>query len=243
MNSAQQACRNWYEKSYSEKEFGAQRTYPNEELCRFLDREYLSRTQRGARKRIRILELGCGSCPNLWMVAKEGFEAHGIDLSPTSLELGGQMLQFWGVQAELKEASMTYLPYEDDYFDLVFDVFSSYCLCERDFSTCLDEVHRVLKHGGSFFSYSPSINSDAFKNHYPASKIDEWTLDGIKRKSSPFFGNDYAFRFISPEHYRSVLEVRRFCVDYLETVGRTYNLMSEYFEFVTVVGGLVNEQS
>ena len=67
----------WYNKSYEKSGFNAQRKYPNEELLRFMGRNYfyLPRKKRG---NIRILELGCGSCANLWMVAKEGFSAHEI---------------------------------------------------------------------------------------------------------------------------------------------------------------------
>ena len=69
MNKRQNACLKWYEKSYTQKGFGAQRRYPNEELLRFLGREFFSKTERNQRKNIKVLDLSCGSCSNLWMVA------------------------------------------------------------------------------------------------------------------------------------------------------------------------------
>ena len=77
------------------------------------------------------------------------------------------------------KSSMTDIPFEDGYFDVIFDVFSLYCLNMESFNECLDEVERCLKKGGSFFSYSPSIELDAYKKYQPSKKLDEWTLDGI----------------------------------------------------------------
>tara|TARA_Y100000588_G_scaffold297387_1_gene318086 strand:+ start:643 stop:1359 length:717 start_codon:yes stop_codon:yes gene_type:complete len=231
----------WYDKSYVQQGFKAQRLYPNEELLRFLGREFFSTIERTKRRNIKVLELGCGTCSNLWMIAQEGFNAYGIDISPQAIELGQQMLNHWKVKAELLTGSMADLSFEDNAFDVVFEVFSACGLCESDFCVCLDEVQRVLKAGGFFFSYSPSTRSDAFTNPSPSRKLDEFTLDGIKRETSPFFGNDYPFRFISPKHYRQLLEERGFQVTYLETVSRTYRRMEERFEFVTIVGRKLRE--
>ncbi|HDY65399.1 MAG TPA: class I SAM-dependent methyltransferase [Phycisphaerae bacterium] len=224
----------WYDRSYSEKGFNAQRLYPNEELLRFFGRHFFGSVPLDERKVIRVLEIGCGSCSNLWMIAHEGFDAYGVDISAASLELGGMMLKRWGVTAKLTKASMTDLSYEDGFFDVVADVFSSYCLGQNDFGICLDEVARVLKNNGRFFSYTPSCNSDAFQNYRPAGKIDKWTLDGIRRKSSPFYGNNYPFRFTDSEVYRDMLTQRGLEVDCLETVERTYGNRTERFEFLVV---------
>jgi ubiquinone/menaquinone biosynthesis C-methylase UbiE len=235
MNDLQKVCSEWYEKSYEAQGFDAQRKYPNEELLRFFGRE-LFKIGKTERKNVRILELGCGSCSNLWMAAKEGFDCYGIDLSENSIKLGQVMLDQWGVRATLTVGSMTDLPYEEAFFNAVCDVFSTNCLCESEFKKALGEVKRVLKKGGIFFSYVPSVNSDAFKNYHPSVKVDEYTLDGIKRETSPYFGNFYPFRFISPEHYKNIIDNNGFEVIYLETVSRTYRTLQEYFEFVVITG-------
>ncbi|MCP4050811.1 MAG: class I SAM-dependent methyltransferase [bacterium] len=141
-----------------------------------------------------------------------------------------------GCSANLEVGSMVNLPYEDGYFDVIFDVFSAASLYEEAFLACLDDVSRCLKAGGRFFSYSPSDKSDAYKKHSPAKKIDPWTLDGIKRIDSAYYGQAYPFRFISKDHYKEVLLERNFNVSYLESVGRTYSSGNEYFEFITVAG-------
>jgi hypothetical protein len=63
-------CESWYEQSYGEHGFAAQRRYPNEELLRFFGRHFFSLPFR-RRKDIRVLETGRGSGANLWMIARE----------------------------------------------------------------------------------------------------------------------------------------------------------------------------
>ena len=129
------------------------------------------------------------------MIAREGFDAHGMDLSPEASRLGKQILAGWGVSAQLKIGNFLDLPYSDRSFHAVVDVFSSYVLNLTEFDRYLAEVARVLKPQGRFFLFTPSAGSDAFRNHAPATKIDEYTLNGIHRKDSPYAGNLYPFRF------------------------------------------------
>jgi SAM-dependent methyltransferase len=229
------ASRSWYEDSYRHAGLSAQRRYPNEELLRFFGRHYFSLPPE-RRRDIRVLEAGCGSGANLWMIAREGFDTHGIDLTPEAIKLCAEMLQSWGTKATAKTADMTAIPYPARHFDVIVDVFSSYCTAEAGFARFLDEVARLLRPGGRFFSYTPSKASDAFKNPGPSKKLDASTLDGIHRADSPFSGNLYPFRFITGAEYATALESRGLRVTYNETVGRTYRGGAEYFEFVVIVG-------
>lgn len=188
------------------------------------------------RSDLKVLEVGCGSGANLWSIAREGFAAHGLDISDEAIQLCRQVLTSWGVSAELKQGSMEQLPYEDGAFDVIVDIFSSNCLDERGFDKFLGEASRILRRGGRFFSYHPSKQSDAFKNFAPAHKIDDSTLDGIHRPGSPYRGNHYPFRFITPDEYAARLSDHGLRTTYLEVVGRTYNRTDEYFEFVTIAG-------
>lgn len=189
---------------------------------------------RSRRKETRILEVGCGSGANLWMVAWEGFDAYGADISPESLELAKTLLTSYGVTATLRVGDMASLPFEDAYFHCVFDVFSSYCLTLVGFQNYLKDVSRVLTNGGLYFSYTPSKRSDAFVNHSPAIMLDESTLDGIRRETSPYYGNFYPFRFTAAHEYEQALLCAGLEPTYGETVGRTYRNGEEYFEMLAV---------
>lgn len=227
-----QECRSFYENSYESSGFGAQRRYPNEELMRFMGRTLFS-VPPEKRKGMRILEVGCGSGGNLWAIAREGFDAYGIDLSSEGIDLCRQMMKGWGCSATLRAGDMTDLPYESGFFDVVVDVFSSNCLPEIEFTRYLAGVARVLRPGGKYFSYTPSKNSDVFKETAPSDRIDPSTLNGIHRPTAPFYGNFYPFRFMSRDDYAALL-AEDFTLTYSETVGRTYRSGQEYFEFVVV---------
>lgn len=226
--------KDWYEGSYATQGFSAQRRYPNEEFLRFMGENFFS-IEKTKRRNVKILEVGCGSGANLWMVAREGYEAYGLDLSVEALKLCKNMLDSWDVSANLAAASMISMPYQKGIFSVV-DVFSAYCLNEQEFSLYLDEVERVTSPGGCFFSYAPSKNSDAFKNYEPAGKIDESTLDGIARVTSPYAGNAYPFRFVSQAEYTDARCARGFKVISNERVARSYRSGEEYFEFVSISG-------
>lgn len=223
----------WYEAVYTSQGFAAQRRYPNEEFLRFMGSNFFG-VERAKRSDVKVLEVGCGSGANLWMVAREGYDAHGLDLSVEALKLCRAMLDSWGVSASLAAGSMVSLPYQQRTFNAVVDVFSAYCLNETEFAHYLDEVQRVMKPGGRFFSYAPSKNSDAFTNYQPARKIDPSTLDGVVRTTSPYAGNAYPFRFISQEEYADALQARDFEVVSNERIARSYRSGEEYFEFVSI---------
>jgi SAM-dependent methyltransferase len=223
----------WYEDSYRKQGFGAQRLYPNEEFLRFLGRRFFPLSP-SERRRSRILEVGCGSCSNLWVLAKEGFDAYGIDISKNAIELGQRVLERWGGDAHLNVGSMTSLAYPPEHFDAVCDIFSSVHLTHQDFLIFLGETYRVLKPGGIFFMYTPSAESDAFKRHAPAKMIDQFTLSGIYRKSSPFYGNFYPWRFADVHKLQIDLRRKGFGIDYVEKLTKSYRKMKENFQFLSV---------
>ncbi len=226
--------RAFHDESYSRLGFAAQRRYPNEELLRFVGPRYFT-MPRAARAGVAVLEIGCGSGANLWMLAREGFNVHGVDLSFAALSLCRQMLAEWQTgAAPLTQGSMTELPYRNQSFDLVVDVLATHCLTEAEFVRCLRETGRILKCGGMFFSYMLSKNSDAFRDHAPATKLDQSTLNGIERATSPYFGSLFPVRFIAPDEYSALLESHGFRVRSNERIGRTYRNGAEYFEYVSI---------
>ncbi|MDR0701104.1 MAG: class I SAM-dependent methyltransferase [Azoarcus sp.] len=229
------AAKVFYDTAYSSEGISAQRRYPNEELCRFIGRHF-HHLSHDEKRGIRILETGCGSGANLWMLAREGMETHGLDLSGASLRLAKEMLASHGVSARLQEGDMTRLDYPNDFFDAVVDVFSSYCLTQNHGEQYIREVWRVLRHGGLFFSYFPDKSSDAFNNHAPSTMLDEDTLNGVHRKNSPYYGNAYPFRFMTQQEYSDLLMSHGFEVPYCETVSRSYRRGKEIFAFVTIEG-------
>ncbi len=233
MSIAINQVKQFYEQSYGDMGFSAQRRYPNEELCRFMGRNLFS-IPLSDRSHVTVLEVGCGSGANLWMIAKEGFSAYGVDLSEESLRLCEQMMQKYGVDAQLSTQDMSQTSFSSSEFNFIVDVFSSYCLPKDLGTKFITEIARLLKPGGKFFSYFPSKRSDAFTRPGNSAMVDSDTLDSISREDAAFTGQKYPFRFMHPEEYRELLVSKGLEVTYLETVGRTYNNGREYYEFIVV---------
>lgn len=223
--------KNFYDGSYSSEKLGAQRKWPNEEFCRFMGRNFFSMSAE-ERKRVNILEAGSGTGANLRLLAEEGFRAYGIELSDEAVKLAPFLLGKNTSNCEIVCGNMMSLPWNDETFEAVVDVFSSYCLNEEGYQIFIDEVYRTLRRGGKYFSYTPSKGSDAFVNYEPAKKIDASTLNGIYRESSPYYGNFYPFRFMDAGDIEKFFAGNRFKIDYLEKVHRTYRYMQEKFEFL-----------
>ena len=108
-------CKQFYDKSYSYNGLDAQRKYPNEEFCRFMGRNFFQEPVSG-RRNINILEVGCGSGANLWLLVKGGFETYGIDLSSESIKLVPHMLNNMLAMRERLFKFTLKLPGYDTYF-------------------------------------------------------------------------------------------------------------------------------
>lgn len=143
---------NSFNKLYLERGISSQRRYPNDSLICFMAANFFDLSQR-ERRECRILELGCGSGANIWMLAKEGFDAWGLDLSPAGIALCKQVVASWGVTAHLDVGDMTKLPYPDDYFDAIVDVVSMQHLTLAQHNRAISEIHRCLRPDGRVFSY------------------------------------------------------------------------------------------
>jgi len=133
--------------------------YPPEELIRFIARRYFSAPERD---QVKVLEVGCGTGANIWFLAREGFDAYGIDGSETAIFKAESRMREEGVKAHLqvKDAITLAGVYPAHHFDAVIDVA---CLQHNKLSAVdaiLDQVYLVMKPGGSI--YSMMVTSDSY---------------------------------------------------------------------------------
>lgn len=96
----------------------------------------------------RIYDLGCGTGRHLVFLAREGFEVCGSDISKTGLEFASAWLQREGLQAELKQADMTSIPYPRGFFDAVIGIYVIYHSTLANMRKAIAEIHRVLRPEG-----------------------------------------------------------------------------------------------
>lgn len=87
--------------------------YPHGPLIRFIAKNFYHCKNK---KKIKILELGCGSGANIWYLAREGFTVYGIDTSATAIRWANTFLSQDNLHAILKIGEVTSLPYKDKFF-------------------------------------------------------------------------------------------------------------------------------
>ena len=132
--------------------------YPPEELIRFVARHFYSVSDR---RQVKILEIGCGPGANIWYLAREGFDAYGIDGSETAIVKAERRLQEEGLKAHLQVGDIIFL--HDFYPALRFDgVIDVACLQHNrihSVQTILDQVLTILKPNGKLFSMMVAAGS------------------------------------------------------------------------------------
>ena len=226
--------KNYYEKNYKRYGPSFQRKYPNEELCRFVGRTFF-KYKLGNRKKLKFLETGCGSAGNLCMLAEEGFNCFGIDISPESIKICEKIFKQKKLHVNLTVGNMLNLPYKNNFFDCIVDVFSSMHLNAKEGNIYLNQVKKKLKKNGIFFSYFPSKKSTMFKSK-KKEMIDRDTLFNLNEKKSAFRIKNFPFRFLKKDDYINQLSKNNLNLLYAEEVTKTYFYGKEEFTFIIIVG-------
>ena len=137
-----------WEYVYKNRDWGK---YPNEELIKFMARNFYSNL---SRSNIKILELGCGPGANMWYLAREGFEIHGIDGSSTAIKKCIKRLntEVKNWKGKIQVGDIVNIPYPNNFFDAVVDLEA---VTHNSFEHSIqiyDESFRVLKNNGKIFS-------------------------------------------------------------------------------------------
>ncbi|HYV03312.1 MAG TPA: class I SAM-dependent methyltransferase [Blastocatellia bacterium] len=94
-----------------------------------------------------VLEVGCGLGTDAVNFARHGARYTGVDLTETSIDLVRRRFQLEELPATLRTADAENLPFDDESFDLVY----SHGVLHHtpDTQRAINEVHRVLKPGGT----------------------------------------------------------------------------------------------
>ncbi len=119
-------------------------SYPDENLVRLVRGDYADIPKSG-----RVLDVGFGTGSSLIMLAREGYEAHGLEISQASIDRAEALSEHSGVSLNLGLIEGTSLPYPDGHFDIVVSWGAVYYFGTRSLvAEAIDEFHRVLKPGG-----------------------------------------------------------------------------------------------
>jgi len=216
----------FHEKKYNEMGLKYQRQHPNEDVIRFVNKNFTE-------KQFFFLDVGCGSGRHLNFIKTKGHKVEGLDFSFNALKLlknnkknKHQKLIYDSLPLMKKVSNARY--------DVVIDCFTSYTLIQKDFYLYLKNVFRVLKDNGKFHLQAFSTKSDLFRNYLPSKKVFKFSLASIKRFNSPFPNDDYLFTFYNKSKIKNLLSKSGFCEINIETHSRTYRNSNEYIEYFVI---------
>ena len=100
------------------------------------------------KQKIRVLDLGCGAGRHQVFMAKQGFEAHGTDISETGLKLTRQRLERQNLEVYLVKCDMKALPYVDSSFEAVISLHTIYHQKLKGIQETISEIQRILRKRG-----------------------------------------------------------------------------------------------
>lgn len=105
------------------------------------------------RKRVKVLDLGCGAGNNAKFFAENGFSVFGIDGSKTVIDVCKKRFNQWRLKGDFVQGDFLALPFKNSFFDLVVDRESLYANKTSDIKEIITEVYKKLKPGGYFISF------------------------------------------------------------------------------------------
>jgi tellurite methyltransferase len=110
----------------------------------------------------KVLDLGCGVGRHLVYLGQQGFEMHGLDISPAGVERCRKELEQHQLQVMVQVADMLAIPYPDQSFDWVLSVQVIYHTTAATLQQAIQHVRDKLRPGGFFFvTFPPADNIPA----------------------------------------------------------------------------------
>ncbi len=100
----------------------------------------------------RILDCGAGGrVPPLAMLHEHGFECYGIDISDEQVKHAREFCDQHGIDLRIEQGDMRSIPFEDGFFDCVYECESMCHLVKSDLRLATSEMRRTVKKGGHCF--------------------------------------------------------------------------------------------
>ncbi len=111
----------------------------------------------------RVHDVGCGLGRHLLLLAAEGFQASGSDISPQAVATCERRLAEAALSATVTRSPMTAIPEEDGSLDCVIAWHVAYHSTVDEIERGLRSVHDKLKPGGYFFATFISTSHSSYE--------------------------------------------------------------------------------
>lgn len=131
--------------------------YPYDFVVSFVMSNFAGCADRGV---VTIGEVGSGAGNNLWFLAREGFQARGIDGSESAVAYANERFLREGLDVSYTAGDFSKLPWADNSCDAIIDRMAVTHNRRVGIESVLDEVKRCLKPGGLFCSQAFAVEHD-----------------------------------------------------------------------------------
>lgn len=128
------------------------------------------------KKKIKILDNGCGDGRNFEFLRKKGFDVFGTDIS--SIRIKKNKKKFNKYKKKFFNGDIRKLDFPDNFFDVILSEASLYYQSIEDIRGTVDKFYSLLKKGGIIRVYTKSIHDNFFK------KFDKRKSKQIKIKNN-----------------------------------------------------------
>jgi SAM-dependent methyltransferase len=214
--------KNWEDGVYSKgRQFNS---YPYDILVSIVARKFFH-LPLNERKKVKVLDLGCGAGNNAKFFAENGFSVFGIDGSKTVINTCKKRFNQWKLKGDFIQGDFLAIPFKNNFFDLVIDRESLYANKSEDIKNIIVEVYKKLKPGGYFVSFM--FNSFHPDKNY-GTEIETNTYENFLKGS---------FNNTGKAHFTDKKEILRLFSKFkIENIARhsiyeTYNRPKRFMEF------------
>ncbi len=166
----------------------------------------------------RVLDLGCGGGRHSIALAKERFEAYGLDFSTSAIKAAKESTRKAKVEdlTFFQVGDALHLPYKDDFFDVINDDGCFHHISKDDWDKYIGNVVRVLKKNGilrikAFSKSCPfyTKNKPVGSNHWILVPGKDYTYFFDKWELVDLFKDNFRIIKIA-EKYHSVTREKKF---------------------------------
>jgi len=146
--------------------------YPSEHVVRFLAKTYGDIDK----STVKLLDFGCGSGRNTYMMLEQGYNVYAVDCNEFSLEIVRGMAESQGKTITTKRNDETDIPFEDDLFDCIIAFGATFLLPDAKRRVLMSNLSRVLKPSGKLFANWRTTNDFLYQKGKEIEK-DVYLLD------------------------------------------------------------------
>lgn len=189
--------------------------YPSEIVVQFVFRNFL---RDGKTK---ILDLGCGAGRHVFFMGNEKIIPYGVDFSDEGIEYTKEMLKEYGLNQyveNMKVASLTDLPFEEEVFDGIICYGVLYYLDIQNIKKAVHEMNRVLKKGGKVLLVVRTIDDYRYQDGKQVSaEKNTIIVDEVSEGKCAHSENGMLMHFFEEEELRKLFsEFVNVTIDYIK---------------------------